>query len=297
MENVVTIPITQIDSFTNHPFQVNKDDSLKQLMESIKQNGLLNPLIVRKKENERYELISGHRRKLALELLGIKEVNVIIKDLNDDEATIYMVDSNIYREKILPSEKAFAYKMKYDAIKHQGKSTCGTEYPKLRTSEIIGKSTGDSEKNVRNYIRLTYLIPELLKLVDNTVLFDKRFYITMGIKPAVELSYLTKEEQQLVYASIEYEDLTPSHAQTIRIRELSKKKCLDYDAIEKIMSQKKGNQNDQIAFNKKNILDVLPNNLLNRDKRYIEAYIIEAIKYYKKQKKDVLNDLNLDLLK
>ena len=260
MSSIVKIKIAEIDSFKNHPFLVNDDNSLKELAESIKEHGLLNPLVVRKKNNNRYEMISGHRRKMAMELLGVQEADAIIKDLNDDEAVVYMVDSNMYREKILPSEKAFAYKMKMEAIKHQGKKikTSATELPKSTSREIVGKQFGDSSEIVRRYIRLTYLIPELLELVDNTVKFDKRTFLTMGIKPAVELSYLNKDEQSLVYASITYEDLTPSHSQTKRIRELSKQKLLNYNTLEKIFLEKKGNQNDQISFNKNNIESVLP---------------------------------------
>ncbi|MCM1370668.1 MAG: ParB/RepB/Spo0J family partition protein [Clostridium sp.] len=294
--NLIKIKIKDIDSFKNHPFLVNNDDSLRELTQSIKENGLLNPLIVRKKDNDKYEMISGHRRKLALELIGIEEADAYVKDLNDDEAIVYMVDSNIYREKILPSEKAFAYKMKMDAIKHQGKTTSDTEEPKL-SSEKIGKQHGESASTVKKYIRLTKLIPELLDLVDNTIKYDKRTYLTMGIKPAVELSYLNKDEQNLVYASITYEDLTPSHAQAIKIRELSKNKLLNYNSLEKILSQNKGNQNEQISFNKDKIESVLPCELLKRDKRYIEQYIIEAIKSYNELNKEKMNDIDINNLK
>lgn len=299
MSSIVKIKISEIDSFKNHPFLVNDDNSLKELAESIKEHGLLNPLVVRKKSSGRYEMISGHRRKTAMELLGITEADVIIKELNDDEATVYMVDSNMYREKILPSEKAFAYKMKMDAIKHQGKKieTSATKLQKSTSRDIVGKQFGDSSEIVRRYIRLTYLIPELLELVDNTVKYDKRTFLTMGIKPAVELSYLNKDEQNLVYASITYEDLTPSHAQTKRIRELSKKKLLDYNALEEIFLEKKGNQNDQISFNKKNIETVLPHDLLKRDKRYIEQYIINAIVRYNELLKEQKEDIDINNLK
>lgn len=299
MDKLIKIRIEDIDSFKNHPFLVNHDESLKELAKSIKENGLLNPLIVRKKENGRYEMISGHRRKEALELNGIKEVEVYVKELNDDKATIYMVDSNIYREKILPSEKAFAYKMKMDAMKHQGKKneTSTTKLSKKRTDEIIGEQNGESREQVRKYIRLTYLIPELLELVDNTVKYDKRTFLTMGLKPAVELSYLTKDEQNLVYASIIYEDLTPSHAQTIKIRALSKKMLLNYNTLEEILLQKKGNQNEQISFNKEKIESVLPYELLKRDKRYIEQYIIEAIKNYNALNKQEVQNIDIDNLK
>lgn len=281
-DNLVKINLNDIDSFEGHPFSVNKDDSLKELVHSIKLNGLLNPMIVRKKDNGRYEMISGHRRKTALEILGISESEVIIKELNDDEATIFMVDSNMYRETILPSERAFAYKMKMDAMKHQGKTTSDPQGPKL-SSEIVGKKLGDSATNVKRYIRLTYLIPELLKLVDETVLKTNKDGLTMGIKPAVELSYLGYAEQKLVLGVIEYSLVTPSHAQTIKIRKLAKEKKLNFDALEKLLDEKKGNQNEQIAFNKNKIENVLPNNIKKRDKRYIEQYIIKAIIEYSKQ--------------
>ena len=293
MSKVDIIELSKIDSFKNHPFLVNNDNSLKELAQSIKDNGLLNPLIVRKKDNDRYEMISGHRRKMALELIGINVAEVYIKELNDDEATVSMVDSNIYREKILPSEKAFAYKMKTDAIKHQGKTTSDPKGPKL-TSEIVGAEFGDSSTNVKRYIRLTYLIPELLQLVDDTVLKDKRTALTMGLKPTVELSYLNKEEQKLVYMGITYEDLTPSHSQTIKIRKLSKAKKLDFNLLEEILCQNKGNQNEQISFNKEKIESVLPSDLLKRDKRYIEKYIIEAIIKYNELNKNQKGNIDFD---
>ena len=280
MSDIKKIRLEDIDSFENHPFKVNNDESLKELSNSIKENGLLNPLTVRLKEDGRYELISGHRRKLAMELIGIKEANAYVKELTDDEATVEMVDSNMYREKILPSEKAFAYKMKLDAIKHQGKKMCpkGT---KLRSDQKLGDEVGESARQVQRYIRLTNLIPELLQLVDDTVLKDKRTVLTMGLKPAVELSYLTKEEQKLVYMGITYEDLTPSHGQAIKIRQLAKDKNLTFDTLEDILLEEKGNQREQISFNKDKIEKALPSELLKRDKRYIEQYIIKAIENYK----------------
>lgn len=286
MKEIVKIKLNDIDSFENHPFKVIKDDSLNELIASIRENGLLNPLVVRKKNNERYEMISGHRRKLALELNGVEEADCYIENLNDDEAVIYMVDSNIYRSKILPSEKAFAYKMKLDAIKHQGKKDASTQnVQKLTSVELIAKVSGESREQVIRYIRLTYLIPELLKLVDDTAIHNRRTYLTLGITTAVELSYLNKDEQKLLFASIEYEDLTPNRSQAIKIRNLSQKHKLDFNSLEKILDEKKGNQNDRIFFNKEKIESVLPEQLLKRDKRYIEQYIIEAIKNYKEIKK------------
>jgi len=289
-DNLVKINLNEIDSFEGHPFLVNKDDSLKELVHSIKLNGLLNPMIVRKKDNGRYEMISGHRRKAALEILGISESDVIVKELNDDEATIFMVDSNMYRETILPSERAFAYKMKMDAMKHQGKTTSDPQGPKL-SSEIVGKKLGDSSTNVKRYIRLTYLIPELLKLVDETVLKSNKNGLTMGIKPAVELSYLDYTEQKLVLGIIEYCLVTPSHAQAIKIRKMAKQKKLSFDDLENLLSEKKGNQNEQISFNKNKIENVLPNEIKKRDKRYIEQYIIKAILEYNKL--NVVEDDNI----
>ena len=293
MSKIEKIELNKIDSFKNHPFRVNNDESLKDLITSIKENGLLNPLTVRKKENERYELISGHRRKLAMESLGIEKADAYVKELTDEEATIEMVDSNMYREKILPSEKAFAYKMKLDAIKHQGKKTCGTEFHKSR--DKIASESKDSARTIQNYIRLTNLIPELMTLVDDTVLKDKRSALTMGIKPAVELSYLNKEQQELVYAGITYEDLTPSHAQAIKIRQLAKDKQLDFDSLEDILLQEKGNQREKITFNKERIEKVLPSDILKRDKKYIEQYIIKAIDYYKTAELERGDDYDLDM--
>lgn len=290
MNKYQKIKLDQIDSFQNHPFHVNNDESLKELGNSIKENGLLNPLIVRPKENGRYELISGHRRKLAMELEGIKEADTCIKELTDDEAIIEMVDSNMYRDKILPSEKAFAYKMKLDAMNHQGK----TLSPKGTKSHSVN-NINDTKTQIYRYIRLTNLIPELLQLVDDTVLKDKRTALTMGIKPAVELSYLSEEEQKLVYAEITYDDLTPSHAQAIKIRELSKDKKLTIETIEELLTEEKGNQKDKITFNKERIEKALPSELLKRDKRYIEQYIIKAIENYKQSELERGDAYDLDM--
>ena len=280
------ILLSKIDSFKDHPFHVNNDESLKELANSIKENGLYTPLTVRLKEDGRYELISGHRRKAAMELLGITETEAYVKELADEEATIEMVDSNMYREKILPSEKAFAYKMKYDAIKHQGKKTSGHDVQKLDDK---------SDRNIRRYIRLTNLIPELLQLVDDTVLKDKRTALTMGLLPAVELSYLNKEEQKLVYLGITYEDLTPSHGQAKQLRKLSNECKITFDSVEEILCKSKGNQQEQISFNKERIEKVLPTELLKRDKRYIEQYIIKAIENYKHQEIERGDVYDLDM--
>ena len=279
MNEIIKIKISEIDDFKNHPYKVELGDELNTLVESIKLNGLLVPIVVRRKENGRYELLSGHRRKKVYEILDLKEIEAVIKDLNDDDSIIFMVDSNMYREKLLPSEKAFAYRMKMEAMKHQGKASChnGT---KLRSDEKLSEKSNDSARQIQRYIRLTYLIPELLEIVDNTSKIKDKNNLTMGLLPAVELSFLSKHEQQVVYSVITYEDVTPSHGQTIRIRKLSTNKLLTFDDIDKILLEEKGNQHEKISFNKLKIISVLPFDLAKRDKRYIEQYIIEAIKSY-----------------
>lgn len=283
MNEIVKIKISDIDDFKNHPYKVELGDELNDLVESIKLNGLLVPIVVRRKEDNRYELLSGHRRKKAYEILGIEEIDTIVKELNDDEATIFMVDSNMYREKLLPSEKAFAYRMKMEAMKHQGKTSChnGT---KIRSDEKLSEKSNDSARQIQRYIRLTCLIPELLEIVDNSRKLKDNPNLTMGLLSAVELSFLCKQEQQIIYSVITYEDATPSHAQAIRIRKLSSKKFLTFDDIDKILLEEKGNQHEKISFNKSKIISVLPFDLVKRDKRYIEQYIIEAIKLYKNTK-------------
>lgn len=280
MNEIIKIKISEIDDFKNHPYKVELGDELNDLVESIKLNGLLVPIVVRRKENDRYELLSGHRRKKVYEILGLEEIDAIIKDLNDDESTIFMVNSNMYREKLLPSEKAFAYRMKMETMKHQGKTSCHYD-TKLRSDEKLLEKSNDSARQIQRYIRLTCLIPELLEIVDNSRKLKDKPNLTMGLLPALELSFLSKQEQQIVYSVITNEDATPNHSQAIRIRKLSKKKLLTFDDIDKILLEEKGNQHEKISFNKSKIISVLPFDLVKRDKRYIEQYIIEAIKSYK----------------
>lgn len=280
MNEIIKIKISEMDDFKNHPYKVELGDELNDLVESIKLNGLLVPIVVRRKENDRYELLSGQRRKKVYEILGLEEIDAIIKDLNDDESTIFMVNSNMYREKLLPSEKAFAYRMKMEAMKHQGKTSCHYD-TKLRSDEKLSEKSNDSARQIQRYIRLTCLIPELLEIVDNSRKLKDKPNLTMGLLPALELFFLSKQEQQIVYSVITYEDATPNHSQAIRIRKLSKKKLLTFDDIDKILLEEKGNQHEKISFNKSKIISVLPFDLVKRDKRYIEQYIIEAIKSYK----------------
>ncbi|MBO4246078.1 MAG: ParB/RepB/Spo0J family partition protein [Bacilli bacterium] len=273
-EEIVKLNVSDISDFPKHPFKINNDLNYEELKESIKENGILVPAIVRQKEDGNYEMISGHRRKKICEENGIEQIPCIIKNISDDEAVIMMVDSNLQRDKILPSEKAQAYKMKLDALNHQGKTLSPLGTKSSSVDEI-----NDSKSQIYRYVRLTYLIPELLQLVDDTVLKDKRAVLTMGIRPAVELSYLTKDQQEMVYEEISYEDLTPSHVQAKRIRTLAENNELDSDKLESIFLEPKPNQQKRISFNEERIRKVLPKDL--KDYK-IEDFIIKAIENYSK---------------
>ena len=241
-EKVRVIPIEFFDDFPKHPFNVKMDAEMEALIESIKEFGILTPLIARKKENGRYEIIAGHRRKFAAKKLGLTELPVILRDMTRDEAVIAMVDSNLHRERILPSERAYAYKMKMEARKRQGARTDLTSTPvvaKLRTDEAIGLENGDSKEQVRRYIRLTYLSKELLQMVDEG---------RIAFRPAVELSHLTQNEQRDLLDAIGSEDATPSLAQAIELKKRSKVGKLTTDAIFTIMAQQKPNQVEKIKI-------------------------------------------------
>ena len=241
-EKVRVVPLSAVKDFPNHPFQVKDDDSMQELIHSIEVNGVLNPVIARKSEQGDYELISGHRRKHACEVLGIERIPIIVREISRDEAVIAMVDSNLQREHILPSERAFAYKIKLEAMNRQGTRTDLTSTPlvsKLRTNEIVGEEAGESREQVRRYIRLTELVPELLEMVDNG---------RMGFRPAVEISYLQEEEQRDLVETIDTEDCTPSLAQAIRMKELSREGKLDMDTIFGIMTEEKPNQREKIKI-------------------------------------------------
>lgn len=241
-EKVRVVPLSAVKDFPNHPFQVKDDDSMQELIHSIEVNGVLNPVIARKTEQGDYELISGHRRKHACEVLGIERIPIIVREISRDEAVIAMVDSNLQRENILPSEKAFAYKMKMEAMKRQGQRNDLTSCPmvtKLNTATEIGDSSDESSRQVFRYIRLTELVPELLEMVDNG---------RMGFRPAVEISYLQEEEQRDLVETIDTEDCTPSLAQAIRMKELSREGKLDMDTIFGIMTEEKPNQREKIKI-------------------------------------------------
>lgn len=269
-----TIPIDQIDDFPNHPFQVRIDGDMNDLVQSVREIGVITPIIVRKKEDGRYEIVSGHRRKKACELAGIEEVPVDVRDLSDDEAIICMVDSNLDRSVILPSEKAFSYKMRLEAVKHQGKRTDLTSRPvgeKLKgrnSTDIFGDAVGESERQIQRYIRLTELIPELLEMVD-----DER----IALRPAVELSYLSKREQRLLFDAIEFTDATPSHYQAIRLRELSRRNSLTQEEIENIMCEEKPNQKQKISVRLEDVRKYIPHGVSDAK---MNEYVKEALKHY-----------------
>ena len=275
------IEVSKIDPFPNHPYRVLDDDEMLSLAESIRDNGLLTPIIVNKKPKGRYELISGHRRVRAYQLLGIETILATILELSREEATILMVESNIQREHVLPSEKAFAYKMKLDAMKQQGKRTDLTSSPlasKLRTAEKVGEGFGDSKDTVRRYIRLTNLTPELLSLVDEG---------KMGLRPAVELSYISKENQENIYDSIEMEQAIPSHAQAIRMRAYEKEGTLDKDNIDRIMQEEKPNQKEKLSFNAARLEKLFPKKLpINRREDYIAAALEHYGRYLARKERD-----------
>lgn len=277
-EKVEEIDISLLDTFKDHPFKVLDNEDFKKLTESVKDNGILEPIIVRKKENDRYEIISGHRRKKACELNGLKKIPCLIRDMSDDEATIFMVDSNMHREQILPSEKAYAYKLKLDAMKHQGIKDKSTSVPlgqKLSSRDLLSNDVSDSSSNIQRYVRLTELIPILLQYVDNAFLGEKP---EMALRPAVEISYLTKDEQQMLAGSIEFYSCTPSHAQSIRLRKLSEEGKLDSDSIDEIMEEEKPNQIPKLKLNESKLREVLPSSITN-DR--IEEFILKAIKHYR----------------
>lgn len=255
-EQVHIIPIKEIYNFPNHPYQVKDDEEMEEMVNTVKSSGVINPVIVRPKQNGGYEMISGHRRKRACEIAGIKEIKAIVREMSDEEAIIAMVDSNKQREKVLPSEKAFAYKMKLEAMKKQGKrndlitsSPTATKLNEKGTAEIVGEQFGDGRDNVYRYIRLTELIPEILNLVDE----DK-----MKLRPAVEISYLKKEEQDYVLEVMEYTDAFPSHPQARQMRKLSEQGELTEDKIDEILSAEKPNQKEQIKFKYEKVKDYFP---------------------------------------
>ena len=281
LPKIYDIPIELIDEFPDHPFKVRMDEDMDQLVESVKERGLITPITLRPKEDGRYEIVSGHRRKKACEIAGLSVVKADVREMSRDEAIILMVESNLQRSKILPSEKAFSYKMRYEAMKRQGKRTdltCAPVAHKLdgvKSRDILAGEVGEGRDQIRRYIRLTELVPELLDLVDEGAI---------ALRPAVELSYLTCDEQNMVYQQILDCDCTPSHAQTIRMRKFSEEGRLNEAVIESIMQEEKPNQKEKIHIPLGQLRKYIPETVSYDDTR---DYIMQALEFYQKYRTKV----------
>ena len=275
-ERLMEIPITQICDFPDHPYKVKDDESMDELVESVKTRGLIQPVLVRPIEDGMYEMVSGHRRKRAFELAGLKSIPAKVVELTRDEAILVMVDSNLQREVILPSEKAKAYKMRLDAMKRQGQRSDLTSRPmgdKLnnkRAGEILGEVVGESERQVQRYIRLTELIPEMLDLVDEG---------KVAMRPAVEISYLPKESQEQLVKAMDFSDATPSHYQAIRMKNYYRDGKLTEEVIDTIMDEAKPNQKEKSPFRDKRIEGLIPQSV-PKDKQC--DYVLKALRFYNK---------------
>lgn len=272
LSKIKDIPISDIDDFPDHPFKVKDDEDMMQLVESIKERGVITPATVRLKENGRYELISGHRRKRASEIAGLDTLRCEVVELTRDEATILMVESNYQRSQILPSEKAFAYKMRLDAMNRQGQRTDLTSAPVGQKSsrEQLAEQSGDSHSQIQRYIRLTNLVPELLEFVDEG---------RIKMRPAVELSYLDEDAQRGVVDEIDENELTPSHDQTIRMRKLFDEGKLTTEVIQVIMEEEKPNQKEKIVFRGDRVRNLLPKSMSISE---TEDYVCKALEHYNK---------------
>lgn len=267
------IPISEIDDFPDHPFQVRDDEDMQNLVESIKERGIITPAMVRRKDDGRYELISGHRRKRACELVGMDTLRCEVVDMDRDEAIIMMVESNFQRSNILPSEKAFAYKMRLEAMNRQGRRSDLTSGPldqKLSSRSILSQETGDSEKQIQRYVRLTELVPELLDMVDEG---------RIKMRPAVELSYLDEESQQDVVEQIEFTQGTPTHDQAIRMRKMQNEGNLTPQAVMAIMQEQKPSQKDKFILNGERIRALIPRSVAYSE---TENYVCKALEYYRR---------------
>ena len=294
LEKVVNLSFSEISDFPNHPFKVRMDAAMQEMTESVKQYGVLVPALVRPKPEGGYEMVAGHRRKTAADLAGLAEIPCIVRQLTDDEATIIMVDSNLQREQILPSEKAFAYKMKLDAMKRQAgrprKDNSAPVGPNLigtRSNLELAAESPDSKTQIQRYIRLTHLIPEILELADNSVLKDPDM-LQIALRPAVELSYLRKEEQADLFAIMDEMDCTPSHAQAIKMRRMSEAKTgderLSMDAMAVIMEEEKGNQKEQFKIPKEKISRFFAPGTPTQK---IEDTIVKALELYRKRQRSL----------
>ena len=271
LERVKSIPLDKLHPFKNHPFKILNNEEMERMIESIRKVGTITPALARPLADGGYELISGHRRLAACQVLGIETMPVIVREMSDDEAVIAMVDANLQRETILPSEKAFAYKMKLEAIKHQG-VTSRQVGEKLLSVTQVSKDSDDSERQIQRYIRLTYLIPELLSMVD-----DNR----IAFNPAVEISYLDREEQLTLLDAINMNDCTPSHAQSIRLKKMSQDGLLTADAIYAILSEEKPNQKEQIKLPRDELRKYFPQNYSDEQ---IKRDILKGLELLKRQR-------------
>ena len=283
---VEDIPVDLIDDFPNHPFKVRMDGAMVRLVESVGQYGVLEPCLIRPKPDGRYEMVAGHRRKEACIMADCPSIRCIVQEMTDDQAVIIMVDSNLHREEILPSEKAFAYKMKLDAMKRQGLRTDLTSSPvatKFDAATELGKEYGESRDQVFRYIRLTYLIPEILEMVDNSVLKEKD-KLQIALRPAVELSYLTEQEQRDLNETMMTEDRTPSHAQAIKMRKFSQDGRLNMDVIFSIMQEEKGNQKEQFKIPRDRISKYFAP---GTPAQKIEDTIVKALELYQKRQRSL----------
>ena len=284
LPRIYDIPLSEIDDFPNHPFKVKMDEDMNQLVQSVKERGVITPITLRQKEDGRYEIVSGHRRRKACELAGLERVPAEIKELSRDEAIILMVESNLQRSIILPSEKAFSYKMRLEAMKRQAgrpQENCSpvdNNLKGIKTASLFKEQTGDGQAQVYRYIRLTELIPELLDMVDEN---------KIAFRPAVELSYLTETEQHNLLNSISYNDATPSLPQAIRLKEFSKAGKLSAEVIEAILGEEKPNQKEKISFKAERLRPYIPSSV---PLEKTEDYIIKALEYYQRarerQKRD-----------
>lgn len=286
---VTDLPADEISDFPNHPFKVRMDESMTELVGSVKERGVLSPVLVRPLPEGGYQMVAGHRRKRAAELAERPTLPCIIRELTDDEATIIMVDSNLQREQVLPSEKAFAYKMKLDAMKRQGQRTDLTSANDLQklaqgqtSRESIAKKAGKSHETIRLYIRLTNLIPEILDMVDNSVLKESG-KLQMALRPAVELSYLTEAEQRGLLETMSVEDCTPSHAQAIKMRGFSEQGKLNPDVILSIMQEEKPNQVEQVKIPRERIAKFFAP---GTPAQKMEDTIVKALEFYRKRQRD-----------
>ena len=275
LERVKEIPLYELHPFKDHPFKIQNDEEMKRLIESIKKFGTITPALARPLPGGGYELISGHRRLAACQVLELKTMPVIVREMTDDEAVIAMVDANLQRETILPSEKAFAYKMKLEAIKHQGVTSSQLGTRLLRSDEKVALDAGESRNQVQRYIRLTYLIPELLEMVDeNKIAFN----------PAVEISYLDKSEQRVLLDAMEQNDCTPSHAQAIRLKKFSQEGVLSDQTIYETLAEQKPNQQEQYKFKREEIRKYFPKSYT--DKQVYDTVLKLLEQWQRKRERD-----------